>query len=357
MSPSASAKTPPRPNRTQGPKPGKRVIPATNSRLPSTIAWTRIGISPPAASRTARKALRRAASVRTFRATSPLPLLCMISQAHAFTATGKPIPRAISAASSSRRGDRLAGDRDAVGGEGLLRLVFVEGGLAGGERLADEPRDAGILLGEGRLFDGLPLADLLVPEERHHPPGRLLRRVEDGDVVVQVAGGVVVLAAEEGGDDQGEAVFPGKRHGRGHVLRHHFQEALAGDISQQLAHVGVEQLHEAGIHRAVEDEAVHLAAFHDERGDGQGQDLHVQVEGEIDRVRAGGVGRDQRPDPRLQGIGKAGERHAALIGGVGDRRPRPPGVGDERRAGCRGAAAGSRGPTRGRRDLRWSGSG
>ncbi len=78
----------------------------------------------------------------------------------------------------------------------------------------------------------------------------------------------------------------------------------------------------------MEDETVRLAAFHDELGDGDGQELHIQMEGEIHRIGASGMGRDQRADLRLQGVGEAGNRHAAQVGVMGDGRSRSSGVGD-----------------------------
>ena len=127
---SASVKTPPRPNRTQGPKPGKRVIPATNSRLPATISWMRTGTRLPGGLADRPEGFaERLFRPDVQRDEPPAGLVHDLPGAR-LDGDGE----ADSVSNFYRLvfgpGDLLPGDRNAVGGEELLCLVLVEGASA-----------------------------------------------------------------------------------------------------------------------------------------------------------------------------------------------------------------------------------
>ena len=60
----------------------------------------------------------------------------------------------------------------------------------------------------------------------------------------------------------------------------------------------------------MDDQGVDLAAFQYPLGAGRGQEVHVQMEGDVDGVRAGGVAGNELPDFPLKGLGEGRDRHA-----------------------------------------------
>src|SRR5512140_3638581 len=281
-----STKIPPRPNITAWPNCGSFVTPTITSCPAGAIAQTS---APPArapilssACRIARNAVRTPASSATSRKTPPASLLCVTSGEFIFTATGKPIPLAAAAASSSvpahrkRVNGNPARARNSIESEG--DIPFADGVTP----CPTPSTESGKRSRSNRTGEGL------------HGP---LRRGEDGDLLL--------------------------------VEQQPFRALHVGaaEVGHQLAPSGAD--HFGGAGDRVPEDRHHRVEFPLGRVEHAPVAGGVGVPGEIERVADDAVGGEDLPELPGECGGKRGDAQPFLLGHVGGDDRGPAGARDD----------------------------